>query len=96
MATIDLILYGYFGMAINFAFQAYKHYPRIKKQGGWSWGYYFSDNLPRLVLCLLIIPAAIKFPSFFPGIEIKPTQEACFGLGLLVDTAIDSYKNRKK
>lgn len=93
---IELILYGYFGMAVNFAAQAFKHYPRIKKHGGWSWGYYFSDNLPRIIFGMLLIPAAIKFPDFFSFIKIETTEPACFGLGLFIDTAIDAYKNRKK
>ena len=93
---IELILYGYFGLALNHAFQLYKHYPRISKNGGFSLWFYFRDNLPRMLLGLLVVPAAIKFPEFFTGVKIEATEVSCFGLGLFVDTAIDAVKNRKK
>lgn len=94
--TIELLLYGYFGLALNYAFQLYKHYPRISKNGGFSLWFYFRDNLPRMLLGLLVVPAAIKFPDFFTGVKIEATEVSCFGLGLFVDTAIDAIKNRKK
>lgn len=98
--NIDLLLAGYFGLAINLAFQLYKHYPRIQRNGGFALGYYIKDNFPRILLGALLIPAAIKFPEFLfkllPMIEIKPTESACFGLGVAIDTVIDALKNRKK
>lgn len=94
---ITLILYGYFGLLLNMAFQLYKHFPRIRKNGGFKGSYYLIDNLVRFVLGLLIIPAVIQFPNAFNDfIKIQPTPEGCFGLGLVVDTIIDSFKNRKK
>lgn len=93
---ITLILYGYFGLLLNMAFQLYKHFPRIRKNGGFKGSYYLIDNLVRFVLGLFIIPAVIQFPNAFPIVSIQPTPEACFGLGLVVDTVIDSFKNRKK
>lgn len=92
--TATFLFWGYFGLVLSYLFQLFKYYPKIKRTGGFSFGYYLKDNAPRILIGLLIIPLGVKFSHELLNINL--TEWTAFLSGFFSDRTVDILKNRKK
>lgn len=90
----ELFAWGCFGFMASVVFQLMKHQNDIKREGGFSAGYWLIDNRWRLVGAFFAIVIGVTFHGEFSNGQMTP-WDACL-VGAFSDTVVDSFLKKKK
>lgn len=88
------LAWGFFGIALSLSVQQFKSYPEIKREGGFSLGYFIRNNAKRFFGTMLFMVAGILFTEKFSGHEISEWEAVMAGFN--TDKIVDAFTNRKK